>query len=204
MCYLGTLLETINSCEGVPRAYFGLKTGKCLNNQKTFDFGDDVWQQSSATLSRWRQSPRSPTAPSHLTPHLYWNLNDTICALPRRKVWIWHFEFTIWNLVRFGASPSEDQYWSVNDTIWDPWKAPPWREDNKAEIIRLLQLIQLPNPLNICSLNNKGKNKDPQIRSVFLNKDLSLKYIQCFGRTFPASTSSDFIFLRSGGCLKVR
>ena len=137
-----------------------------------------MWQQSSATLSRWRQSPRSPTAPSHLTPHLYWNLNDTICALPRCKVWIWHFEFTIWNLVRFGASPSEDQYWSVNDTIWDPWKAPPWREDNKAEIIRLLQLIQLSNPLNICSLDNKGKNKDLEISSVFLNKDLSLKYIQ--------------------------
>ena len=111
---------------------------------KTFDCGD-VCHQSSATLSRWRQSPRSPTVPSHLTPHLYWNLNDTICALPRRKVWIWHFEFTfgIWYLWGFGASPSQDQYWSVNDTIWELWKAPSWREDNKAEIIRLLQLIQL-------------------------------------------------------------
>ena len=83
----------------------------------------DVCHQSSATLSRWRQSPGSPTAPSHLTPHLYWNLNDTICALPRRKVWIWHFEFKfcVWNLVVgfVGASPSQDQYWSVNDTIWN-------------------------------------------------------------------------------------
>ena len=110
---------------------------------KTFDFGD-VWHQSSATLSRWRQSPRSPTAPSHLTPHLYWNLNDTICALPRRRVWIWHLNSRLVSGVCgvVGASPSQDQYWSVKDTIWE-WKAPSWREDNKAEIIRLLQLTTM-------------------------------------------------------------
>lgn len=77
----------------VPWACFGQKIEKYWK----LDCGD-VCHQSSATLSRWRQSPRSPPAPSHLTPHLYWNLNDTICALPRRKVWIRHFEFTfgIW------------------------------------------------------------------------------------------------------------
>ena len=117
------------------------KLGKSWRDQKTFDCGD-VCHQSSATLSRWRQSPRSPTAPSHLTPHLYWNLNDTICALPRRRVWIWHFEFTFGVCGVVGASPSQDQYWSVKDTIWE-WKAPSWREDNKAEIIRLLQLTTM-------------------------------------------------------------
>ena len=119
---------------GVPWTCFGGKNKRYWK----LDCGD-VCHQSSATLSRWRQSPGSPTAPSHLTPHLYWNLNDTICALPRRKVWIWHFEFTfcIWKVVVgfVGASPSQDQYWSVNDTIWELWKAPAWREDNKAEII---------------------------------------------------------------------
>ena len=52
----------------------------------------DMCDQSAATLSRWRQSSGSP-GPSHLTPHLYWNLNDTICALPPRT---FVFTFAIW------------------------------------------------------------------------------------------------------------
>ena len=38
--------------------------------------------------------PWIPTAPSHLTSHLYWNLNDTICALQGSNFWIWYFEST--------------------------------------------------------------------------------------------------------------
>ena len=66
-----------------------LKTKRIFLNKK---YVVDMCDQSAATLSRWRQSSGSP-GPSHLTPHLYWNLNDTICALPPRT---FVFTFAIW------------------------------------------------------------------------------------------------------------
>ena len=60
-----TLVETINSCEGVPRAYFGLKTGKCLNNQKNFWLW---WRRVAAILGHFIEVETIPSIPHSPIP----------------------------------------------------------------------------------------------------------------------------------------
>ena len=82
-----------------------------------------------------------------------------------------------------GASPLQDQYWSVNDTIWE-WKAPPGREDNKAEIILQLTTIK-PTQYMLCNIYAKY--------ALYATKSLGARWTPTsLRKPFPASMSWDF------------
>ena len=74
-------------------------------------------------LYRGGDNPQDPPGPSHLTPHLYWNLNDTICALPPRT---FVFTFAIWICwvgLREQWTPCKINI-EVLTTQFGTWKAP--------------------------------------------------------------------------------